>query len=252
MFKEYYRKLLAQLARELNCKPKDLLGSGNTVTVSAPGEGSRQYHPGKPFLLMATVGGGTVITADEKLHGFLKDYVKDKEGHRLFEHGCLAALDGELKKYGFRMRPSHHMFLPCRQTDVDGRFEVRWFTGDEIGQFYGDPRFTNAICYPKPNPFTPDRMTVAAMDGDRIMGMAGCSEDGPHWQQIGIDVLPEYRMRGIGTYLVTLIKNRLIEMGDVPFYGTASANISSQRIALSSGFSPAWAETEAEPCDLGE
>ena len=75
--------------------------------------------------------------------------------------------------------------------------------------------------------------------------MAGCSEDAPHWQQIGIDVLPEYRSRGIGSYLVTLLKNKIIEMGDVPFYGTAAANIMSQNIALNSGFRSAWAETEA-------
>ena len=84
-----------------------------------------------------------------------------------------------------------------------------------------------------------------ALDGDTIMGMAGCSEDAPHWQQIGIDVLPEYRSRGIGTYLVTLLRNKIIEIGDVPFYGTAAANIQSQNIAIKSGFRPAWVETEA-------
>ena len=77
------------------------------------------------------------------------------------------------------------------------------------------------------------------------MGMAGCSEDAPHWQQIGIDVLPAFRSRGIGTCLVTLLKNRIIETGDVPFYGTAAANIRSQSIALNCGFRPAWVETEA-------
>ena len=77
------------------------------------------------------------------------------------------------------------------------------------------------------------------------MGMAGCSEDAPHWQQIGIDVLPEFRSEGIGSCLVTLLKNKIIETGDVPFYGTAAANIHSQNIAFKSGFRPAWVETEA-------
>ena len=77
------------------------------------------------------------------------------------------------------------------------------------------------------------------------MGMAGCSEDAPRFQQIGIDVLPEFRSRGIGAYLVTLLKNRIIEMGDTPFYGTAAANLHSQNIAVKSGFRPAWVETEA-------
>ena len=34
-------------------------------------------------------------------------------------------------------------------------------------------------------------------------------------------------------------------MGDIPFYGTAAANIQSQNIAVKSGFKPAWVETEA-------
>lgn len=79
------------------------------------------------------------------------------------------------------------------------------------------------------------------------MGMAGCSEDAPHWQQIGIDVMPQYRSRGVGTYLVTLLKNRIAERGDIPFYGTAAANLHSQNIALNCGFKPAWVEIGAKP-----
>ena len=122
---------------------------------------------------------------------------------------------------------------------------MKWMYNSEISPFYGDPRFPNAIAYPAPCPVRPDRIAVIALDGDNVMGMAGCSEDAPHWQQIGIDVLPEYRSRGIGSYLVTLLKNRIIEMGDVPFYGTAAANVHSQNIAFNSGFRPAWVETEA-------
>ena len=126
------------------------------------------------------------------------------------------------------------------------------FYDEEINRFYGDKRFLNAIAFPEPCPVRPDRIAVVATSGDTIMGMAGCSEDAPHWQQIGIDVLPEYRSRGIGSYLVTLLKNKIIEMGDVPFYGTAAANVQSQNIAVNSGFRPAWVETEAVKIDEEE
>ena len=141
------------------------------------------------------------------------------------------------------------MFLPSRNVEVKDVCRVKWLYGNEIDQFYGDPRFPNAIAFPEPCPVRPDRIVVIAVDGDIIMGMAGCSEDAPHWQQIGIDVLPEYRSRGIGSYLVTLLKNKIIEMGDVPFYGTAAANIKSQNIALNSGFRSAWVETDATKID---
>ena len=245
MFREYFDKLLAQLATELNCRPDDFRKTENIVTISALNEGRRCYNPEKPFMHMATVGGNTVISADERLHDFLRNYIKERQGHRLFELGCLSAMNVELAKYGYCLFPTHHMFLPCRDVTVERDIEVKWFFDDEISQFYGDKRFPNAICYPEPNPGTPDRMIVVAYDGDKIMGMSGCSEDAPGWMQIGIDTLPEYRMRGLGTYLVTLMKNRIIEHGAVPFYGTACANISSQRIALASGFAPAWVETTA-------
>ncbi|MBR4555222.1 MAG: GNAT family N-acetyltransferase [Ruminococcus sp.] len=249
MFKEYYGKLLAQLAVDLNCKPEDLRKTENIVTVSALNEGRRRYIPDKFFLQMATVGCNTVISADECMQEFLKNYVKDREGLRLFEHGCLSDLDEELKKYGLKMGATQHKFLPYRDVEVERDITVKWFYDDEIKPFYGDIRFPDAICFPEPNPGTPDKIVVAAYDGDRIMGMSGCSEDCPGWMQIGVDVLPEYRMRGLGIYLVTLMKNKILEMGGIPFYGTTCANISSQRIALACGFRPAWVETTAEPCE---
>lgn len=245
MFKEYYDKLLQQLSLDLNCTPADLRAKENIITVSKLNKGRRSYSPGKPFLQMATVGGNTVIMANECLHEFLNGFIRDVEGHHLFEFDNLTKLNEELKQYGYTIAPTHHMFLPTRNVEVKDVCKVKWLYGTEIDQFYGDPRFPNAIAYPEPCPVRPDRIIVTAMDGDTIMGMAGCSEDAPHWQQIGIDVLPEYRSRGIGSYLVTLLKNKIIETGDVPFYGTAAANIQSQNIALNSGFRHAWAETEA-------
>ena len=242
---DYDKKLLQQLSLDFNCSPDDLRAPENIVTVSALHEGRRRYSPGKPFLQMVTLGVNTVVMADERLHEFLHGFVRNMEGHRLFELGPLQRMNEELRKYGYQMAPTHHMFLPCSEVKTSAKYAVKWFFGSEIQSFYGDPRFPNAISYPEPCPVRPDRMVVAAMDGDTIMGMAGCSEDAPHWQQIGIDVLPAFRSRNIGSFLVTLLKNRIIETGDIPFYGTAAANIHSQNIALHCGFRPAWVETEA-------
>ena len=245
MFREYYERLLQQLSIDYNCTSADLQSKENIITVSKWNEGRRSYSPGKPFLEMVTTGRNTVMMADECLHVFLNDLIKDVEGHHLFEFNYLTKINEELKHYGYELNPTHHMFLPCCDVKEEEQFQVKWFYDDEIDRFYGDRRFPNAIAYPMPCPVRPDRIVVVAVSGDTIMGMAGCSEDAPHWQQIGIDVLPEYRSRGIGSYLVTLLKNKIIEMGDTPFYGTAAANTQSQNIAINSGFKPAWVETEA-------
>ena len=88
-------------------------------------------------------------------------------------------------------------------------------------------------------------LAVIALDGDTVMGMAGCSADTPELWQIGIDVLPEYRKRGVGRALVTLLRNEALRRGAVPYYGTSLSNLPSWRIALGSGFYPLWVETEA-------
>lgn len=244
-FKEYYENLLKQLSLDFNCTPSDLKTKENIITFSKLNEGRRSYSPGKPFLQMVTLGANTVIMADECLHEFLYDWSKNEQGHRLFEFDNLMKLNEELKKYGYQLNPTHHMFLPCCNINVEKHYQVKWLYDNEINPFYGDTRFPNAIAFPTPCPVRPDRIVAVAYDGDTIMGMAGCSEDAPHWQQIGIDVLPDYRSMGIGSYLVTLLKNKIINIGDIPFYGTAAANIRSQNIANNSGFKPAWVETEA-------
>ena len=158
----------------------------------------------------------------------------------------LRKLSVELQKIWLSNEPDTSHVPAVKKVILEKDFQVKWLYDSEINSFYGDKRFPNAIAFPEPCPVRPDRIVCIAVDGDAIMGMAGCSEDGPHWQQIGIDVLPEYRSKGIGSYLVSLLTNKIIEMGDVPFYGTAAANEQSQNIALNCGCRPAWVETEAE------
>ena len=51
---------------------------------------------------------------------------------------------------------------------------------------------------------------------------------------------------GIGSMLVELLKNEILDLGKIPFYGTAMSHISSQKVALNAGFYPAWAELYCE------
>lgn len=258
------------LALEYNCSPTDFLREENVLTVAEIREGRRVYSPKKYFFHMVTTGGNALITADEVLHPFLREFMKERTGHWLFEIPNLLPLEKELNRHGYSLTQTYHMFLPAEvvviEADVDtaGKLEVdvvernlrddfvadfafsiKWFYGDEIKQFYGDKRFPNAIC-PEYLPHRPDRIVVCAYDGAGIIGMAGCSEDAPHWMQIGIDVMPEYRSKGVGTYLVALMKDKILENGDIPFYGTSVSNYHSWNIALNCGFRPAWVEIGAE------
>lgn len=247
----YIELLKRQLAIDFNCAPEDFDRAENVLTVSALNEGRRMYSDERSFFTMATMGGNAVISADETLHPFLRGFMSDRMGHWLFEQEKLSELERELNKYGYRLCRTHHMCLPKFEVEVKGSFPVKWFNGrEELEPFY-DRRFGNALCE-RYLETRPDRIAVCAYDGDKIMGMAGCSEDAPGFLQIGVDVFPEYRGRGVGTYVVLLLKNEIIRRGQsesmpmMPVYGTAAANLHSQNIALNCGFRPVWVEMEAE------
>lgn len=244
-FPEYLEMAKRQLAIDFNCKPDDFDRTENVLTVSAANHGRRMYSNEKYFFQMSTFGNNAVLSADEQLHPFLREFMADKMGHWLFEQEKLAVLERELNKYGYRLCRTHHMCLSKFDVTFQSNIPIKWFSGrEQIEPFY-DGRFYNALCerYLEERP---DRIAVCAYDGDEIMGMAGCSEDAPGFLQIGIDVFPQYRGRGIGTYLSLLMKNEIIRRGGMPVYGTAAANIHSQNIAMNCGFRPAWVEMEAE------
>jgi len=246
MMSAYKEKLMELLSIEYNCAADAFKQKNAVLTESCLAEGRRAYSHQKPFFQMVTMGNNAVMTSDPCLHSFLSTFSKDKVGFWLFEVPNLLELERELNKYDYTLSQTHHMFLPSVKTQPKLDCAVQWFYDRDIKSFYGDGRFPNAICE-KYLPERPDRIVVVAKNGDEIMGMAGCSEDAPNWMQIGIDVLPEYRSLGIGTDLVIRLKNRIEEMGCIPFYGTGVSNYYSWNIAINSGFRPAWVEIGAKP-----
>jgi predicted GNAT family acetyltransferase len=63
--------------------------------------------------------------------------------------------------------------------------------------------------------------------------------------QIGVDVLPEYRCKGIASAVTSRLALEVLALGKVPFYCAAWSNIKSVRNAVKSGFRPAWVELTA-------
>ncbi len=244
MKKYYFEKLLELLSVEYNCSPSDFLKKENVITESRFDLRSRRYSDEKEFFHMVTTGENAVITADPVLHPFLSEFAKDRSGHFLFEFKNILPLNDELKKHGYMLSDSFHMFLPERRVEMKKDFKVRWFCDEEIFPFYEMKCFPNAIL----ESFSekrPDRIAVCAYTSEKLMGMAGCSEDARGWMQIGIDVFPQFRSMGVGSYLVNILKNKIEEQGNVPFYGTSISNYHSWNIALCCGFYPAWLEVGA-------
>ncbi len=97
------------------------------------------------------------------------------------------------------------------------------------------------------NIIVPFVLGVGAYDGNRLIGLAGCSADADEMWQIGVDVLPEYRCRGIASALTSRLATEILSRGKVPFYCCAWSNLRSVRNAVKSGLYPAWIEMTVKP-----
>ena len=244
-------ELRKMLALDFNCNADDFDKKENIIVVPKELPGRREYTPKKAFFSMVTMGKNVVMNAPEEMHEWLVNWGKGREGIWLFEHHNMMELEEELTKYGKRLWQSHHMFLPkARMEEVDALVEmqatnnglkIQWFEQEEIQPLYGREEFPNALCDCF-KPERPDVLAVGAMYEGQIIGLAGCSADTKLFWQIGIDVLPEWRGKGVATLLVRLLKNECFRRGAIPFYGTSLSNLGSWHVALGSGFYPAWVE----------
>ncbi len=230
----------SQLALDYSCQFSDFDIEENTIVEKKITDGRRIYNNDKCFLKILCFGGKTIISTDTMIIHWCEENLKNYSSAWFFQYPNLRRIDYKLKEFGHEIVDIHHYYLPNPNiTSIDPIINVKWYEYEEIFQFKNDKRFQEALAFDKNNP---DMLAVATFDGDKIMGMAGASADSKNMWQIGIDVLPEYRSKGIGRSLVALLKNEILRRGKVPFYSTSGSHFHSQNIAINSGFFPIWAE----------
>jgi GNAT superfamily N-acetyltransferase len=88
-------------------------------------------------------------------------------------------------------------------------------------------------------------MGAVAWDAHALAGVAACSADSDDMWQVGIDVLPAYRGRGIAKWLVHEVTRAILDHEKVPYYSCGLHNLASQRIAFAVGYWPAWTSIES-------
>ena len=217
-----------QLALDMNCNSQDFVEDGILFCEAQLNEGRRMFERQTPYLEIATMGKGIVVSADKHVLPKIKSLIEDKSRDDVF---CAPFVYGHSLYY---IPDSNLKEAPCPD-----QFTYCVKEGNEIHALYQVSGFNNAIQYDKANP-RPDVLVVYAMKGIKIVGMAGASIDSQTMWQIGIDVLPSFRQAGLASYLVSKLALMILERGIVPYYGTASSNIPSQAVAYRSGFTPTW------------
>lgn len=235
---------LEQLATDFGTLPDMLRQGHNLFTLRRHDSRRRPYEERAPLNVLCMVGICAFCSANAALLDALRREYADCGGDWFLELDSLRRLDEVLAPFGLRAQRYHQYYLPGRERrPMRPAMKLQWYEGEELRRFEGDGRFDEALAG---DPACPDRLAVAALVDDTIVGMAAASRDSERLWQIGVNVDVVARGRGIATGLVSLLTEELLARGIVPFYGTAASHILSQRVALAAGYVPAWAELAAD------
>ncbi|MBP1561115.1 MAG: GNAT family N-acetyltransferase [Oscillospiraceae bacterium] len=237
----------AQLACDYCCNPEDFIDTANKATLSRLCDGRRHFKSEPDFFKAATMGCGTVISAASEMLDFSGELLSKCSGAEIFEQTKIWKINAQLAKYNKAIAFNNIFYLPAtpyKYIPRDG-FRLHFYEEkDIVTELYPVKGFSNALMYDSSKPRR-DVLAVCALNGEKIVGMAGASNDSARFWQIGIDVLPEYRGLGIASELVSALTQAVFMHGAIPYYGTWSGNIASQNVAKSAGYYPVWTEMNA-------
>lgn len=234
-----------QSAIDANCSQEDFLQSENKAVISAVNPEARKYLELPLYCNLISYGNNVVASADSTMIDIAKKYIDTYPKEHCFETPNLHVLDDELQKRNHRICFMAEYFLPDVSVlkALPCEYEIRILTPPDFQGLY-TKEWSNALCESRKHL---DILAAGAFDGDRLIGMAGCSADCDTMWQIGVDVLEDYRRRGIAAALTSRLALEILYRDKVPFYCAAWSNIRSVRNAIKSGFKPAWVEMTAKP-----
>ena len=234
---------MGQSAEDMGCRAADFLLGKNVVVPFRLGAKAKRYYSLPIGGNFVSYGSNVVAAATEELLPIVKAYVDRFDFYHCFETPNLRWLNLRLEPLGQTVCFMAEYYLPDpdRLRELSCPYELRLLEKADFEDLYV-PEWSNALCRDRKEL---DVLGMGAYDGGKLIGLAGCSADCADMWQIGIDVLPEYRRKGIAAALTSGLALEILARDKVPFYCCAWSNLPSAKNAVRSGFSPAWAELES-------
>lgn len=244
---EILRVAAAQSATDCGCAPADFFRSENVIVQSRVTAGARVYLKQPLACNLVSYGNNVVACVREDLKEAVRSFLNAYPVEHCFETPALHAIDAAFAPYGVRSRYMAEYFLPDPEKlkEIPCSYPVKILEPADFCNLY-TPEWGNALCRDRSEC---DALCVGAYDGEILVGLAGVSADCETMWQIGVDVLPAYRRKGIASALTSRLALETFARGKIPFYCAAWCNLKSVGNALGCGFFPAWAEltfTETE------
>ena len=241
---EFEKIAMMQSAIDLCAEPEDFEKNENVVVTSYENKRARRYLKLPFSCQLVSYGNNVVASVSPEFREITEKYINAYPIEHIFETPNMYVLNEALLKKGQKICFMAEYFLPALKAlkPIDCIYDLRVLTQADFANLYL-PEWSNALCE---NRKELDVLGFGAYDGDKLIGLAGCSADCDAMWQIGIDVLPEYRRHGIASALTSRLAIEILDRGKVPFYCAAWCNVKSVRNAISSGFRPSWVEMTAK------
>lgn len=246
--REILQIAMEQSARDINCKAEDFLRDYPVFVKSGVGTDARAYYKEPITCNMVSYGNNIVASVKEEYRTVIEEYLMKFKFYHCFETPNLNWLSERLLPMGQKIcfmaeyylpDAEHFQVLPCV-------YKTRILEQKEFKDLYR-PEWCNALCEDRKER---DVLGIGAYDAGELIGLAGASADCDTMWQIGIDVLPAYRRRGVAASLTGALAAEILQRGKAPFYCSAWSNIPSVRNAVKSGFIPAWVEMTVKPAEV--
>ena len=244
---EILRVAMRQSAEDIGCSPDDFLKDSNVIVPFKLGEKAKVYYKLPIACNCISYGNNLVASVTDELSDIIKEYTKKYSFYHCFENPNMYWLNEKLAPLGYTVCFMAEYYLPDvnKVAEMPCPYEMKILEKGQFEDLYFK-EWSNALCADRRQM---DVLYVGAYDAGRLIGLAGCSTDAEEMWQIGIDVLPEYRKKGIATALTSKLTLEIFKRDKVSFYCTAWSNIRSVRNGIKSGFIPAWVEMTIKPID---
>ncbi len=240
---------MGQSAIDINARDTDFLKDSNVIVKCELGPLARKYYKEPIACNLVSYGNNIVASVKDEYRKLVEEYLHRFEFYHCFETPNMNWLEKRMEPLGQKICFMAEYFLPDmnRISRLSCAYEVKLMGQKDFLKLYDVPQWSNALCKDRKEL---DVLGVGAYEKGKLIGLAACSADCDSMWQIGVDVLPEYRKKGIASSLTSSLAMEVLERGKVPFYCCAWSNVRSSRNAIKSGFLPAWVEMTVKPANI--
>ena len=248
--------VVAMLTAELSCSPADLTDGRVHITVRDPNAHENPAHrlfpphPGK--IAIASMGTGGTVCVDEPHLAWAEEVFGTMTARdEIFMPEPVGRMAEHIKPEGLTLFGAFPRFAVSQNSLINieppGGYAVKVVDREGADSIDEREKWRYAIQLDPAATARQKMLAAIAKHEGQVVGVCGVSADSPYMWQLGIDVAPEHRGRGIAPALTFAAANAALEAGKLPYFGTSSSNVPSMRTALAAGFKPTWVEVLSRP-----